>query len=123
MFPFVQLLVLSVSLALDSFSVSIAGGVKSKTAKISHAFKVAAFFGIFQAFMPVIGWGIGEAMKNFIISFDHWIAFLLLEGIGIKMIRDALSNDPETKKNILDTKTLIILSIATSIDALIVGIT
>lgn len=120
---FIQIVIIALSLALDSFSVSIAGGIKSQTSKISHALKVAAFFGIFQAFMPIIGWLIGETMKNFITAIGHWVAFFLLGIIGIKMIKEALDKDSEVKKNILNTKTLLLLSIATSIDALIVGIT
>ncbi len=108
---------------MDSFSVSIAGGMKSQTAKVSHAVKVAAFFGIFQAFMPIIGWLIGEAMKGLVTAIDHWVAFILLGIIGIKMILEALNNNGEEKKEIHNTKTLLLLAIATSIDALIVGIT
>ena len=123
MIIFFQILLLSFSLALDSFSVSIAGGMKSQGAKLIHALKVAAFFGVFQAFMPVIGWSIGEAMKGFISGIDHWIAFGLLGIIGIRMIHEAFSEDNKERKNIVATKMLILLSIATSIDALVVGIT
>jgi manganese efflux pump family protein len=122
MTAFVQIMIISVSLAMDAFSVSIAGGIKSQRAKILHAIKVAAFFGVFQASMPFLGWFLGELMKDFIAAFSHWIAFILLSIIGIKMIREALDQDENEKKNLLDTKTLIFLSIATSIDAFIVGI-
>jgi putative Mn2+ efflux pump MntP len=88
-----------------------------------HAVKVAAFFGLFQAGMPLIGWALGAVFKEYIMAFDHWIAFGLLTIIGIKMIRESLTNDPADKKNILDNSNLIALSIATSIDALIVGVT
>ncbi len=118
-----QILLISISLAMDAFSVSIAGGMKSQAAKVTQALKIATFFGIFQAFMPVIGWFIGEAMKDVITAIDHWVAFILLGVIGIKMIREALSEDSEIKRDILNTKTLFILAIATSIDALVVGIT
>jgi putative Mn2+ efflux pump MntP len=114
---------ISLSLAMDAVSVSIAGGMKSQKAKIAHALKVAAFFGIFQAVMPVFGWLIGEVAKGFIGAVDHWIAFILLGMIGIKMIYEALNNSGEEKRNIYNTKILLILSVATSIDALIVGIT
>lgn len=107
---------------MDAFSVSIAGGMKSKAAKVNQALKVAAFFGVFQAGMPVIGWLIGEVMRPLIAAIDHWIAFFLLAIIGIKMIHEALT-DHEKMKDILSTKMLLMLSIATSIDALIVGIT
>jgi manganese efflux pump family protein len=118
-----QILIISFSLAMDAFSVSIAGGMRSQTGRVIHAVKIAAFFGIFQTVMPVIGWLIGEVLKTFIFSVDHWIAFILLGVIGIKMIKDALSPDGKIKNYILNTKTLLFLSVATSIDALIVGIT
>lgn len=118
-----QIFLISFSLAMDAFSVSIAGGMKSQTAKVTHAVKVAAFFGIFQAIMPIAGWLIAEVMKGFITAIDHWVAFILLGIIGIKMIQEALSNNKEEKKDILNTNTLLMLSIATSIDALIVGVT
>jgi len=117
-----QILLLSFSLALDAFSVSIAGGINAQKAKVMHAFKIAAFFGTFQAVMPLLGWFVGESMKAYIGGIDHWIAFGLLVIIGIKMIRESLSDSGE-KKSILDTKILLILSVATSIDALVVGVT
>lgn len=121
---FFEIFLISISLALDSLAVSIAGGSQTQKSKIMHAVKVAAFFGAFQAIMPLLGWIIGETIKDAIISIDHWIAFFLLSGIGIKMIRESLSqNQDEEKKNILNNKTLILLSIATSIDAFVVGIT
>lgn len=118
-----QILFISFSLAIDSVSVSIAGGVNSRGAKIADALKVAFFFGAFQAIMPVLGWLIGEAMESFVASIDHWVAFLLLGIIGLKMIREALSNNGKKVKNILNNKTLLLLGIATSIDAFVVGIT
>jgi len=117
-----QILLISFSLAMDAFSVSIAEGMKSQKGKITHALKVAVFFGMFQAIMPFIGWLIGEAMKGFVSSIGYWIAFILLGIIGLKMIHEALSSKDD-KKEILNTKILLMLSIATSIDALIVGIT
>lgn len=121
--PVIQIFIISFILALDAFSVSIAEGIKSQKAKAVHAVKISAFFGAFQAGMPVIGWFIGEALKGFIASVDHWIAFILLGVIGLKMIHEALNNTAEEKRGILNTKTLLLLSIATSIDALVIGIT
>lgn len=118
-----QIFLISVSLSLDAFSVSIAGGLKVREDKHLHAFRVAAFFGVFQAVMPVFGFFLGEAMKSFITGIDHWIAFVLLGMIGANMIREALSEQKEERKSILDFRTLIFLAIATSIDALVVGIT
>lgn len=108
---------------MDSFSVSIAGGMRSQTEKVAHAIKVATFFGGFQALMPFLGWLIGEALSGLITAFGPWIAFILLGIIGAKMIRETLSNNGIERKNILNTKTLLLLSVATSIDAFIVGIT
>lgn len=118
-----QLLIISVSLALDSFSVSIAGGVRSRGSKILNGLKVAFYFGFSQAVMPLIGWSIGEILKNFIMAVDHWIAFGLLSFIGVKMIREAINKDVKIEKDILKNKTLFYLAVATSIDALIVGVT
>lgn len=117
-----QIFLIAISLSLDAFGVSIAGGIKSKDAKMIHAFKIAAFFGIFQAVMPIIGWLIGGVMKGKIDPIDHWIAFALLAGIGIKMIWET-SKEKTNHQNIIETKILILLAIATSIDALVVGIT
>lgn len=117
-----QIFLIAVSLSLDAFGVSIAGGIKLKDAKIIHAIKIGAFFGIFQAVMPVIGWLIGGAMAGKIDSFDHWIAFILLSGIGINMLWET-SREKTNHKNIIETKILFLLAIATSIDAFIVGIT
>jgi manganese efflux pump family protein len=119
---FLQIFLIAFGLAMDAFSVSIAGGMKAQRAKTSDALKVALFFGVFQAVMPVFGWLVGQAAKGFIAGIDHWIAFILLGIIGIKMIREAF-DDVNEEKNILDTRTLLLLSVATSIDALIVGIT
>jgi len=110
-------------LSLDAFSVSIVGGMKVRGFKHLHALRTATFFGGFQALMPVIGWLIGEVLRGFITGIDHWIAFGLLGIIGVKMIQDSLSSDTGEKKNILEIKTLFLLAIATSIDALVVGIT
>lgn len=118
-----QIFLISFGLAMDAFSVSIAGGMKSQAARVAHAVKIASFFGIFQAAMPVIGWLIAEAVREFIVAIDHWVAFILLGILGIKMIREALSNTGVERGYIFDTKTLLLLSVVTSIDALIVGIT
>jgi manganese efflux pump family protein len=117
-----QIFFIAFGLAMDAFSVSIAGGMKSQKGKIIHAVKVALFFGLFQAGMPVIGWLVGGVAREFISGIDHWIAFILLGIIGIKMILEAFGA-VEEEKNIYNTKTLLVLSVATSIDALIVGIT
>lgn len=119
---FLQTIFIAFSLAMDAVSASISGGIKSKSPKVSNAFKVAAFFGGFQAAMPIVGWSIGEALKGYISAIDHWIAFILLVFIGLKMINEALDKE-SIRKDIFQTRTLVMLSLATSIDALIVGIT
>ncbi len=123
MASFFQIIIISVSLAMDSLSVSVAGGFKAKKTSVIDAIKVAAFFGGFQAGMPLIGWAIGEIVSSYITHFSHWIAFGLLSIIGIKMIKESFEQEEGSSTNILTNRTLILLSIATSIDALIVGIT
>lgn len=120
-----QAVLLGIGLAMDAFSVSITDGIILKKPKISQALTVALFFGIFQFIMPCIGFFAGTVFSDFIESFDHWVAFILLAFIGGKMIFESLSNDEnsESDSNPLKIKTLFILAIATSIDALAVGIT
>lgn len=119
---FLQILLISVSLAMDAFGVSVTSGMRSKKAVINHALKIAGFFGIFQAGMPVIGWLIGEVVQEYVAVFAPWIGFLLLVIVGIKMLQKTGKKRRGTK-DIFNTKTLLLLSIATSIDALVVGIT
>lgn len=107
---------------MDAFGVSIAGGVTSKKPKIIHAIKIATFFGLFQAGMPVVGWLIGKGAKDIISVSGPWIAFILLGFIGIKMIRES-ADTKKIKGHIHHTRTLLMLSLATSIDALIIGVT
>lgn len=123
MTAFLEVFIIAVSLAMDALTVSIAGGVSARKVKIADALKVALFFGIFQALMPIIGWLIGAFAIGYVSAFSHWIAFFLLGLIGISMIRVSLKEGEDEKKNILELKTLTLLAIATSIDALIVGIT
>ena len=112
------------ALAMDAFAVSIASGVVIKERKVRHAMRIALFFGGFQAVMPLIGWLAGTGLKGFIGGFDHWLAFGLLTFIGCKMIYEAVKLGPaEKERNSLDVGTLLLLSIATSIDALAVGVT
>lgn len=123
MTSFLQIFVIGVSLALDAFSVSVAGGIKTQHARMKDALKVAAFFGIFQGVMPLIGWAIGAVFRDYVTDYANWIAFILLTILGLKMIYEALKDEEGSSTNILNTKTLVLLSIATSIDALVVGVT
>ncbi|MBC7333674.1 MAG: manganese efflux pump [Actinobacteria bacterium] len=123
----INLLMISVSLAMDCLSVSIAGGATTPRPKIYNALKVGLSFGAFQAAMPLIGWSIGLNLRVLIENIDHWIAFLLLSAIGIKMLYEAFkktskNNNKKNKTNITKMPTLFILSLATSIDSLVVGV-
>jgi putative Mn2+ efflux pump MntP len=118
-----DILLISFSLAMDCFAVSIAAGSTTNKPKILDSLKIGLFFGLFQALMPLIGWFIGFSFKEIIENIDHWIAFLLLAAIGIKMLYEAFKNKDNRKKNdITRMPVLLILSVATSIDALVVGI-
>ncbi|MBD1810617.1 manganese efflux pump MntP [Microcoleus vaginatus] len=116
-------ILLSLGLAADAFAVAVSSGLAIKHMKVNKALKIALFFGGFQALMPVIGWLIGLSFSFLITPIDHWIAFGLLSFIGGRMIYESLqSEECEKKFNPLDTGTLITLSVATSIDALAVGL-
>ena len=122
---FINVLVIAISLSLDALAVSIAGGVKARKAVLRDALKVGLFFGGFQAGMPLLGYLLGNAFKGAVDSASGWIAFVLLALIGLNMIRNALSarDDDEDAKDMLKTRTLLALAVATSIDALVVGVT
>jgi putative Mn2+ efflux pump MntP len=114
---------IALSLALDAFAVSVTSGIVARQVRARHALKVGAFFGFFQSGMPLIGWGAGSLFKDIIGSFDHWVAFVLLTLIGCHMIYESLR--PESRQaqvNPLDFHILLLLSVATSIDALAAGI-
>ncbi len=116
---------IAVALAMDAFSVSITSGMILKKPHWGAMFKIGLFFGVFQFVMPCLGYLLGSAFSVLISAFDHWIAFILLAFIGGKMIYEALSekDEEENIKNPLDNKLLTMLAIATSIDALAVGVT
>ena len=121
----IQAVLIGVGLAMDAFSVSVSDGILLGRAKLSQAVKIALFFGFFQFLMPVLGYLAGSTFADIIQGFDHWVAFCLLALIGGKMVYEAISDKDEEKENgnPLSFKTLLILAIATSIDALAVGIT
>lgn len=126
---FIELFLLGVGLAMDAFAVSICKGLKMKKVNKKHCFVIALFFGGFQALMPFIGWLLGKQFEQYITKIDHWIAFLLLVVIGGKMILEVVKGEKEDEEvcpyeiEKLDLKELFLLAIATSIDALAVGIT
>lgn len=120
----VLVLLIAIGLAMDAFTVSIANGLSLST---NHRHKAAAVFGVFfggfQMLMPMIGWVVGVNLSGFVSTFDHWVAFGLLAFIGLKMTYDAFRDANEKDYNGgLCLSTLLVLSIATSIDALMVGL-
>lgn len=120
---FITFLFIGIGLSFDSFAVSVSCGVMKKEIRFLQAAVVASSLAFFQAIFPVIGWLIGESLKTLIVSFDHWIAFLLLAFIGIKMLLEGIKPNGSLKNfNPFKLKVLIGLSIATSIDALVVGL-
>jgi len=118
------LILIGVGLSVDSFAASITIGACSSRIKVNHILKVAVFMALFQGTMPLLGWFIGSSFKNIIASFDHWVAFILLLGIGGKLIYEGIKSSDEKSSGIAPTKTLIVMgmALATSIDALIIGI-
>ena len=120
----IEIILLGISLSMDAFAVSIATGISLKDLRFRHAAKVGLFFGGFQFLMPVLGYWAGSQVSSYIESFDHWIAFGLLAIIGGKMLIESIR--PNEKEEYVDptaTGKLFILAIATSIDALAVGVT
>ena len=118
-----DMLVLAVGLSMDAFAVSICKGLSIQRLKLRHAVIVGAWFGAFQALMPAIGYLLGSAFADMIVSVDHWIAFVLLAFIGGNMIREALGKDEEDCDPSLAPMAMLLLAVATSIDALAVGVT
>ena len=127
MAAFVELLLIGVGLAMDAFAVSICKGLAMRKVNKKQAVIIGLFFGGFQALMPLIGWSLGSQFESYITNIDHWIAFILLAFIGGKMLLEAVK--PEEDVEIeqmdppLDIKEMFLLAVATSIDALAVGIT
>ena len=117
------LFTLAVGLAMDAFAVSVCKGLAMRKINIRKTFLVGLWFGGFQALMPLVGYFLGIQFKEKITAIDHWIAFLLLAIIGINMIKEALSDEEESTSASLEVKEMFVLAVATSIDALAVGIT
>lgn len=122
-----EIFLIGVGLSMDAFAAAVCKGLNQKKFNIKNGFIIALFFGGFQALMPFLGWALGKQFEKYITSIDHWIAFVLLGFIGGKMIYEALTEKEETQESavreILDLKEILVLSVATSIDALAVGIT
>ena len=123
---FTEIALFGVGLAMDAFAVSVCKGLCMKKINYLHCFIIALFFGGFQAIMPFAGFWLGKTFESYITGVDHWVAFILLVYIGAKMIREAFESESDVSCDVmgrLDIKELFVLAIATSIDALAVGIT
>jgi len=119
----IEILLIGIGLAMDAFAVAICKGLSMKKINWKNAIIIAIWFGTFQALMPLIGYFLGNAFEEFVKNFDHWVAFILLSFIGGNMLKESFNTGVEEKNEKIDFKTMLILSIATSIDALAVGIT
>lgn len=119
----VELAFLAIALAMDAFAVAVASGMVLATVGLRQTFRLSWHFGLFQALMPVIGWFLGQSVHAYIKDYDHWVAFALLTYIGVKMIRESFAED-ELRHRVDPTRgwALVVLSVATSIDALAVGL-
>jgi len=120
----INTLFLAVALAMDAFAVAIAAGVALKSVSARQTFRLAWHFGLFQAMMPVIGWSAGLTVRQHIEAYDHWVAFALLTFVAQGMLRAAFKNEADQPDVKDPTKglTMVMLSLATSIDALAVGL-
>lgn len=118
-----ELFVIAVSLSMDAFAVSVCKGLSTANPRPRHCLTCGAYFGSFQALMPVLGWLLGVRFQGLIVSVDHWIAFVLLGLIGFNMVREALSGGEECLDASFSVRAMLPLAVATSIDALVVGVT
>lgn len=118
-----ELFLIAVGLSMDAFAVSVCKGLSAGRVRLSHALTAGIWFGGFQALMPFLGWLLGSRFQSFISSVDHWIAFLLLGLIGANMVRESRSQEEEEVGASFSPKAMLPLAVATSIDALTVGIT
>ena len=118
-----EIIILSIGLAMDAFAVAMCKGLSMQKMSGKKAIIIALYFGIFQAIMPLIGYGLGIKFQQSIVNIDHWIAFILLTIIGINMIKEIWNEAENENNDNIDFKNMIILAIATSIDALAIGIT
>jgi putative Mn2+ efflux pump MntP len=122
--PLITIILTAVGLAMDTFAISIVSGATYKELKVQHALRMALFFGGFQALMPLIGYLAGLTVRQYIAPYDHWVAFTLLAAVGVKMIYESFKIEAAEKdRNPADLLILLALAVATSIDALAIGIT
>ena len=118
-----NLFLIAVGLSMDAFAVSVCKGLAMEKAPLKKAAVAGAWFGSFQALMPLVGYLLGSRFEKYITQIDHWIAFILLALIGVNMIKEAFSKEEEKASSTMYFKEMFLLAVATSIDALAVGIT
>lgn len=118
-----ELFIIAVGLSMDAFAVSVCKGLSAGRVRLGHALTAGIWFGGFQALMPFLGWLLGSRFQSFISNVDHWLAFLLLGLIGLNMVRESRSQEEEEVGASFAPKAMLPLAVATSIDALTVGIT
>lgn len=119
----IEIILLAIGLSMDAFAVAICKGLAMEKVSIKKVAIVGAWFGGFQALMPLIGFLLGVSFKDYIVAIDHWISFVLLGLIGFNMIKESLSKDEDEENSSLAFKLMLVLAVATSIDALAVGVT
>jgi putative Mn2+ efflux pump MntP len=118
---------IAVALAMDAFAVAVATGVSLKQVSYRQTFRLSWHFGLFQALMPLIGWGIGASIEEYVAAYAHWVAFIMLALVGSNMLKEAILADEDEdittpRKDSTKGMTMVMLSVATSIDALAVGL-
>jgi manganese efflux pump family protein len=113
---------ISIGLAMDAFAVSMTNGATLKQLRFKRVLLIAFFFGFFQTFMTLLGWYAGASIKGYLMSLDIWIAFILLVLVGVKMIYDSFKTEEHSDKKSMGISTILLLAIATSLDALAVGL-
>ena len=121
-----EILLLGIGLSMDAFAVSICKGLSTKKLQFKHYLIIGAWFGGFQALMPTIGYFLGSTFEQYITAFDHWVAFVLLAAIGANMIKESFSKEESETNTSFAFKTMLLMALATSIDALavcLIGIT
>ena len=118
-----DLFLIAVGLSMDAFAVSVCKGLSAQQLKPKHYLLTGLWFGGFQALMPAVGYLLGSTFEKYITAFDHWVAFVLLLAIGGNMIKESLSKDTQQENSSFAPGAMVVLAVATSIDALAVGIT
>ena len=119
----IELFLIAVGLSMDAFAVSVCKGLSTRQLKPKHYLIIGAWFGGFQALMPTIGYLLGSTFEKYITRYDHWVAFVLLSFIGGNMLKDGFSKNTETTDSSFSVSAMAVLAVATSIDALAVGVT